>query len=178
MSTIIFANRKGQTKKNSRDDQSVRARLEIVRWLRHWKTGFETSFAYRSPRGGKINIDLRGSNELGYTVLEYNASDVGTDSLREASDSNSGHSHDLQSNLTICRGSSSLAMLLRTFLTAPPLLPGDALRGCLPPHPVRRRARSAHRFRAPAPRPSIRGGASPSVKQGGIHEKLRPRFLR
>ncbi len=60
MSTIIFANRKGQTKKNSRDDRKRTGTARNRPVAEALENRIETSFAYRSPRGGKINIDLRG----------------------------------------------------------------------------------------------------------------------
>ncbi|HXQ91858.1 MAG TPA: AAA family ATPase [Nitrososphaerales archaeon] len=61
------------------------ARLEIVRWLKHWKTGSKPLLLTGPPGVGKSTSIYAIANEFGYTVLEYNASDVRTrDKLREA----------------------------------------------------------------------------------------------
>ena len=61
------------------------ARLEVYRWLKHWKTGSKPLMLSGPPGIGKSTSIYAIANELGYGVLEYNASDVRTrDRLREA----------------------------------------------------------------------------------------------
>ncbi len=61
------------------------SRLEVFRWLKHWKTGDKPLLLTGPPGVGKSTSIYAVANELGYTVLEYNASDVRTrDRLREA----------------------------------------------------------------------------------------------
>jgi replication factor C large subunit len=60
-------------------------RLEVLRWLKHWKTGAKPLFLTGPPGVGKSTSIYTAANELGYTVLEYNASDVRTrERLKEA----------------------------------------------------------------------------------------------
>jgi replication factor C large subunit len=60
-------------------------RLEIYHWLKHWKTGSKPLLASGPPGVGKSTSIYAVAFELGYRVLEYNASDVRTrDRLREA----------------------------------------------------------------------------------------------
>jgi replication factor C large subunit len=61
------------------------ARLEAYRWLKHWKTSSKPLFLSGPPGVGKSTTIYAAANELGYRVLEYNASDIRTrDNLREA----------------------------------------------------------------------------------------------
>ncbi len=61
------------------------ARLEVFRWLKRWKTGAKALMVTGPPGVGKSTSIYAVANELGYTVLEYNASDVRTrERLREA----------------------------------------------------------------------------------------------
>ncbi|MDA4130596.1 MAG: AAA family ATPase [Thaumarchaeota archaeon] len=61
------------------------ARLEIVRWLKNWKIGSKPLLLTGPPGVGKSTSIYAVANEFGYTVLEYNASDVRTrERLREA----------------------------------------------------------------------------------------------
>ena len=60
-------------------------RLEVYRWLKHWKTGSKPILLTGPPGVGKSTSIYVVATELGYRVLEYNASDVRTrDRLREA----------------------------------------------------------------------------------------------
>src|SRR3984893_10560229 len=61
------------------------ARLEIVRWLKKWKIGSKPLLLTGPPGVGKSTSVYAVAKEFGYTVLEYNASDVRTrERLREA----------------------------------------------------------------------------------------------
>ncbi len=61
------------------------ARLEIARWLKNWKIGSKPVLLTGPPGVGKSTSIYAVANEFGYTVLEYNASDVRTrERLREA----------------------------------------------------------------------------------------------
>ncbi len=61
------------------------ARLEVFKWLKHWKTGSKSLLLTGPPGVGKSTSIYAVASELGYTVLEYNASDVRTrERLREA----------------------------------------------------------------------------------------------
>ncbi len=61
------------------------ARLEVFRWLKNWKTGSKALLLSGPPGVGKSTSIYAAANELGYTVVELNASDVRTrDNLREA----------------------------------------------------------------------------------------------
>lgn len=60
-------------------------RLEVFRWLKNWKTSSKPLFLSGPPGVGKSTTIYAVANELGYRVLEYNASDIRTrDNLREA----------------------------------------------------------------------------------------------
>jgi len=61
------------------------ARLEAFKWLKKWKTGSKPLLLTGPPGVGKSTTVYAVASELGYTILEYNASDVRTrDRLREA----------------------------------------------------------------------------------------------
>jgi replication factor C large subunit len=61
------------------------ARLEVYKWLKYWKMGSKPILLTGPPGVGKSTSVNAVASELGYTVLEYNASDVRTrERLREA----------------------------------------------------------------------------------------------
>jgi replication factor C large subunit len=61
------------------------SRFKAFRWLKHWNTGEKPLLLTGPPGVGKSTSIYAVANELGYTVLEYNASDVRTrERLREA----------------------------------------------------------------------------------------------
>jgi len=61
------------------------SRLEVYRWLKRWKTGSKPLLLIGPPGVGKSTSIYAIANELGYRVIEFNASDVRTrDQLREA----------------------------------------------------------------------------------------------
>ena len=61
------------------------ARLEVFRWLKNWKIGSKALLTTGPPGVGKSTTIYASANELGYAVIELNASDVRTrDNLREA----------------------------------------------------------------------------------------------
>jgi replication factor C large subunit len=61
------------------------ARLDLVKWLKHWKVGTKPILLTGPPGVGKSTAVYAVASEFGYTVIEYNASDVRTrDRLREA----------------------------------------------------------------------------------------------
>lgn len=56
----------------------------MFRWLKHWKTGAKPLLVTGPPGVGKSTSIYAAATELGYTVLEFNASDVRTrERLRE-----------------------------------------------------------------------------------------------
>ena len=60
------------------------SRLEILRWLKHWTVGSKPLLLTGPPGIGKSTSIYAVANELGFTVIEYNASDVRTrERLRE-----------------------------------------------------------------------------------------------
>ena len=60
-------------------------RLEMVKWLKNWKLGSKTLLLVGPPGVGKSTSIHALAREFGYTVIEFNASDVRTrDRLREA----------------------------------------------------------------------------------------------
>lgn len=60
-------------------------RLEVYRWLKRWKTGAKPILLTGPPGVGKSTSIYAVASDLGYSVLELNASDVRTrDRLREA----------------------------------------------------------------------------------------------
>lgn len=61
------------------------ARLDLVKWLKHWKIGTKPVLLSGPPGVGKSTAVYAVAKEFGYTIIEYNASDVRTrDRLREA----------------------------------------------------------------------------------------------
>ena len=54
------------------------ARLELVKWLKHWKVGTKAVMLTGPPGIGKSTYIHAVANELGYSVLELNASDART----------------------------------------------------------------------------------------------------
>ncbi|HKW05060.1 MAG TPA: AAA family ATPase [Nitrososphaerales archaeon] len=54
------------------------ARLQLVKWLKNWKVGTKPIFLSGPPGVGKSTAIHAVASEFGYTVLEYNASDVRT----------------------------------------------------------------------------------------------------
>ncbi|MGI0090203.1 MAG: AAA family ATPase, partial [Nitrososphaerales archaeon] len=61
------------------------SRLELVKWLKHWKVGSKPVLLSGPPGVGKSTSVYAVAKEFGYTVIEYNASDVRTrERLREA----------------------------------------------------------------------------------------------
>lgn len=61
------------------------ARLELLRWLKHWNIGSKPLLLTGPPGVGKSTSIYAVANEVGYTVIEYNASDVRTrERLRES----------------------------------------------------------------------------------------------
>ena len=60
-------------------------RLEMVKWLRNWKIGSKALLLTGPPGVGKSTSVYALASEFGYTVIEYNASDVRTrERLRES----------------------------------------------------------------------------------------------
>lgn len=60
-------------------------RLELVRWLKYWKIGTKPILLSGPPGVGKSTSVYAVARLFGYTVIEYNASDVRTrERLREA----------------------------------------------------------------------------------------------
>ncbi len=55
-----------------------RARLELVKWLKNWKIGSKAVLLTGPPGVGKSTSIYAVAREFGYTVIEYNASDVRT----------------------------------------------------------------------------------------------------
>lgn len=61
------------------------ARLQLVKWLKNWKVGTKPILLSGPPGVGKSTAIHAVASEFGYTVLEYNASDVRTrENLRSA----------------------------------------------------------------------------------------------
>jgi replication factor C large subunit len=61
------------------------SRLEILRWLKNWKVGTKPVLLMGPPGVGKSTSIHAAAREYGYTVIEFNASDVRTqERLREA----------------------------------------------------------------------------------------------
>ena len=61
------------------------SRLDLVKWLKHWKIGAKPVLLSGPPGVGKSTSVYAVARVLGYTIIEYNASDVRTrDRLREA----------------------------------------------------------------------------------------------
>ncbi|MGA2875962.1 MAG: AAA family ATPase [Nitrososphaerales archaeon] len=61
------------------------ARLDLVKWLKNWKIGTKPVLLTGPPGVGKSTAVYAIAREFGYTIIEYNASDVRTrDRLREA----------------------------------------------------------------------------------------------
>ena len=59
-------------------------RLEIAEWLKRWKLGDKPLLLTGPPGVGKSSSILAAAKEYGYTVVEFNASDVRTrENLRE-----------------------------------------------------------------------------------------------
>ena len=54
------------------------ARLELVKWLKNWKVGAKPVLLQGPPGVGKSTSIHAVAHEYGYSVLEYNASDVRT----------------------------------------------------------------------------------------------------
>jgi replication factor C large subunit len=54
------------------------ARLRLVKWLRDWKLGSKAALLMGPPGVGKSTSVYAVAKEFGYTVIEYNASDVRT----------------------------------------------------------------------------------------------------
>jgi replication factor C large subunit len=60
-------------------------RVEMVKWLKHWKLGSKALMLIGPPGVGKSTSIHALAREFGYAVIEFNASDVRTrDRLREA----------------------------------------------------------------------------------------------
>lgn len=60
-------------------------RLQLVKWLKHWKLGAKPILLSGPPGVGKSTSVYAIARQFGYTVIEYNASDVRTrDRLRDA----------------------------------------------------------------------------------------------
>lgn len=60
-------------------------RLQLVKWLKHWKLGAKPVLLSGPPGVGKSTSVYAIARQFGYTVIEYNASDVRTrERLREA----------------------------------------------------------------------------------------------
>ncbi len=61
------------------------SRLDLVKWLKNWKLGTKPVLLTGPPGVGKSTSIYAVTREFGYTVIEYNASDVRTrDALRES----------------------------------------------------------------------------------------------
>ncbi|MCL5067949.1 MAG: AAA family ATPase, partial [Thaumarchaeota archaeon] len=61
------------------------ARLQLVKWLKNWKVGSKPILLMGPPGVGKSTSIYAVTREFGYSVIEYNASDVRTrDDLRAA----------------------------------------------------------------------------------------------
>ncbi len=54
------------------------ARLDLVRWLKNWKVGSKAVLLMGPPGVGKSTSVYAVGKEFGYTVIEFNASDVRT----------------------------------------------------------------------------------------------------
>ena len=54
------------------------ARLELVKWLKNWKVGSKPVFLTGPPGVGKSTAIQAVAREFGYSMVEYNASDVRT----------------------------------------------------------------------------------------------------
>ena len=54
------------------------SRLELVKWLKHWKVGAKAIMLTGPPGVGKSSSIHAVASELGYTVIELNASDART----------------------------------------------------------------------------------------------------
>jgi replication factor C large subunit len=54
------------------------SRLELVKWLKHWKLGSKSVFLIGPPGVGKSTSVYAVAREFGYEVIEFNASDVRT----------------------------------------------------------------------------------------------------
>jgi replication factor C large subunit len=62
-----------------------RARLDLVKWLKNWKIGSRPVLLTGPPGVGKSTSVYAVAKQFGYTIIEYNASDVRTrERLREA----------------------------------------------------------------------------------------------
>lgn len=60
-------------------------RLELIKWIKYWKLGEKPVLLYGPPGVGKSTSVYAIARQFGYTVIEYNASDVRTrERLREA----------------------------------------------------------------------------------------------
>src|SRR5487761_1555246 len=61
------------------------ARLQLVKWLKNWKVSSKPILLMGPPGVGKSTSIHAVAKEFGYTVIEYNASDVRTrEGLRAA----------------------------------------------------------------------------------------------
>jgi replication factor C large subunit len=59
-------------------------RLEFFKWLRDWRPGLKPAFLIGPPGIGKTTAVHAAANELGYIVLEFNASDFRTKEALES----------------------------------------------------------------------------------------------